>query len=557
MKNTAYGFGCLLAVFAAACGDPGGAGESGELDTLREPLTSYTISGRVLTSTGVGIAGITVSLSGKATKSATTDASGNYKFTGLVAGSYTVKASYTKCSFSPTSKTVTLSANTTINFTGSGTGCESLQFNKKVYSLIFNPNITVNGVTKTLSQYEGWQDPATLATQYRDWLKATNSRVNYTISTTKVVNAWPTKEDAFVYNQTSYLACMANKATCHMPDASDYLKILNDYQLCQAVNAGTIDEVWMFGGPYFGFAESRLAGPNGYWLNSDPVVGSACGKLLPVMGFNYERPYELMVHDLGHRTESVMGRVYGGWTENSLANNFNKFGLVRVQSPSYGYSGCASIHYTPTATGTSDAETYIYNNQGPNGSFCDDFLTYPDLPASPVVKSTGCSAWGCTEIGYYQWWFQHLPKVPGFGADRKFADWWRYVIDPNQVFLTDFATCSSEYMGGWCQGVSDGTHGTCNAGEWATAGVSTGWVQVSFPAKKVSSVTLYDRACPEQVLSGRVQLSDNTTLTFGALEDTGATATKLTFTSRTLSWVKVYIDSSSGGNPGIGEIVVQ
>ena len=120
------------------------------------------------------------------------------------------------------------------------------------------------------------------------------------------------------------------------------------------------------------------------------------------------------------------------------------------------------------------------------------------------------------------------------------------------------ATCSSELAGGWCQAVSDGSHGTCNVGEWSTNTLPTGWVQVNFKnPKTATSVTVFDRACDEQVLSGRVQLSDGTTMSFGALENTGTTGTKLTFSSRQVSWVKVYIDTSSGPNPGISEIVVQ
>jgi hypothetical protein len=68
-------------------------------------------------------------------------------------------------------------------------------------------------------------------------------------------------------------------------------------------------------------------------------------------------------------------------------------------------------------------------------------------------------------------------------------------------------------------------------------------------------VTIYDRACDEQVLSGHVEFSDGSaSIPFGALENSGANGTTLTFAAKTLSWVKVVIDQSSGGNPGLGEI---
>jgi hypothetical protein len=559
MRKSIYWFGGALVACVSGCS--ASAPQENDLVDVQQAVTAYTLSGRVLTADNLGIAGVSVTLKGKASKQTTTDANGNYSFSGLASGSYTVTPGKTSCTFSPSSKSVSLSGNTTVTFSGSGTGCVvNAKFNKKAYVLIFNPNITVNGTTKTLTQYEGWDDPDTLINNYISWMKtASAGRVNYTIATRKLVNDWPVKLDGFKYNQTTYInGCNPNSgAGCHSPDDSDYLKFLNDNKICEAVNAGTVDELFIMGGPFFGFNESRLTGPKAYFYNGYALEGSTCQKLLPMMGFNYQAGFPNMVHDFIHRTESTMSRVYGSWEENSLVNNWDKFALNAAQSPSIGFSGCGGAHWTPTST-LAGGE-YIYDTQGPVNSYCDDFLNYPNLHTpSTVLKPIGCSAWGCSDIGFYQWWLQHMPKAPGFGSDDKLADWWRYAIDPSEVFLTDRATCSSELDAGWCQAVSDGSHGTCNVGEWSTATVPTGSVQVNFRLPKTAtSVTVYDRACDEQVLSGRVQLSDGTTMSFGALENTGTTGTKLTFSSKQISWVKVYIDSSSGPNPGISEIVVK
>ncbi len=74
---------------------------------------------------GVGpLAGVTVSLSGAATGSTTTDAAGQYAFTGLRAGAYTVAISgfdAVQYTFSPTSKNATVGAGATevVSFSGS------------------------------------------------------------------------------------------------------------------------------------------------------------------------------------------------------------------------------------------------------------------------------------------------------------------------------------------------------------------------------------------------------------------------------------------------------
>jgi hypothetical protein len=152
-----------------------------------------------------------------------------------------------------------------------------------------------------------------------------------------------------------------------------------------------------------------------------------------------------------------------------------------------------------------------------------------------------------------------LPKVSGTGTDGKFNDWWRYVMKPNDVFLTDPVTCSSEYAAGWCNKVADGVHGTCNDGEWATASLPTGWAKVTLPtARSVTSVTVYDRACDEQVVAGHLEFSDGSAnIGFGALENSGTNGTQVSFAAKTVSWVKVVIDQSNGDNPGLGEIVIQ
>jgi hypothetical protein len=274
------------------------------------------------------------------------------------------------------------------------------------------------------------------------------------------------------------------------------------------------------------------------------------------MGFNYERSLAEMIHDNMHRTEATMSRVYGSWAQNRTANNFDRFGLIAFQSPDLAYSGCGNAHYTPTST-----SDYDYANPNPVMSNCDDFFNYPNLktPAT-VLKTTSCQAWGCNEVAFYRYFFQHLPKASGTGPDGKFNDWWRYLLKPNDIFLTEWnATCSSELEAGWCRNVIDNSHGACNEHEWSTASLPTGWAKITFPANKsVTSVTIFDRACGEQVLAGHLEFSDGSAnIAFGALEDSGTTGAKVSFAAKTLKWVKVVIDQSTGTNVGLSEIVVK
>jgi hypothetical protein len=78
---------------------------------------TYSISGQV-TSGGSGLSGVTVALSGASSATTVTGANGNYAFTGLYNGSYTVTPSRKGFTFNPASSAETVSgANTPgVNF---------------------------------------------------------------------------------------------------------------------------------------------------------------------------------------------------------------------------------------------------------------------------------------------------------------------------------------------------------------------------------------------------------------------------------------------------------
>src|SRR3990172_3692240 len=86
--------------------------------TATVQAVTYSISGQV-TLTGSGSSGVSMALSGASSATTITDASGNYTFTGLDNGSYTITPSRAGFTFSPTSSPRTVSgANITrVNFT--------------------------------------------------------------------------------------------------------------------------------------------------------------------------------------------------------------------------------------------------------------------------------------------------------------------------------------------------------------------------------------------------------------------------------------------------------
>jgi hypothetical protein len=85
---------------------------NGTTVTPSVPASTFTISGTI---SGVGGAGATVNLTGTATATTTADGGGNYSFTGLANGVYTVTPTNAGYTFSPASRLVTISG---ANFSG-------------------------------------------------------------------------------------------------------------------------------------------------------------------------------------------------------------------------------------------------------------------------------------------------------------------------------------------------------------------------------------------------------------------------------------------------------
>jgi len=91
-----------------------GASVSGLSFTATPPAT-YTISGAVTLASDGALAGVTVALSGTISHSTITDAGGQYSFSGLIDGNYTVTPSLGGYTFAPTSKAVTVSGSSVGN----------------------------------------------------------------------------------------------------------------------------------------------------------------------------------------------------------------------------------------------------------------------------------------------------------------------------------------------------------------------------------------------------------------------------------------------------------
>ncbi|MEW5940757.1 MAG: hypothetical protein AB1750_13895 [Chloroflexota bacterium] len=160
-----------------------------------------------------------------------------------------------------------------------------------------------------------WTQADTLANAYKQTMRSLSAdTVIYQIVKRKTVSYFPVLEDGRQYTDATWTQARQDDRLAYR-DAhgnyvfANYLKIAQDFDLLALVRDKAIDEVWMFGGPYFGFYESRMVGRNALWCNAPPLEQP--GRRFVMMGFNYERDVKEMVHNFGHRAESILGAKYG------------------------------------------------------------------------------------------------------------------------------------------------------------------------------------------------------------------------------------------------------
>ena len=160
-----------------------------------------------------------------------------------------------------------------------------------------------------------WPSSDALTQQYIDTMRQTSrNTLVYQVVKKLATPKYPLLLDGRQYTDASWKAAMADDSKAFRDShggymLADYQRILVDYNLVQLVQENQIDEVWMFGGPYFGFYESRMVGQNSFWVNG-PGIERSCRRFV-IMGFNFQRSVHEMVHDFGHRAESILARQFG------------------------------------------------------------------------------------------------------------------------------------------------------------------------------------------------------------------------------------------------------
>ena len=159
-----------------------------------------------------------------------------------------------------------------------------------------------------------WTNTNSLINEYIEAMIQVSHKIliNQVVANLDIPN-YPLLTDGRQYNDTTWTQALADdKAAFRDPHGNymlaDYQRILQDYKILQAIQINKIDEVWMFGGPYFGFYESRMVGTGAFWCNAPGIEQKS--RRFVIMGFNYQRTAQEMIHSFGHRAESILTKKY-------------------------------------------------------------------------------------------------------------------------------------------------------------------------------------------------------------------------------------------------------
>jgi hypothetical protein len=293
---------------------------------------------------------------------------------------------------------------------------------RRVLVLSYNPRIAEEG-GRPLTEVLGWYDPVQLTQRLVAALAdASFGYLRCTVVAHQSLDEWPLKADAFRYDGAGYLANWRGRGGWHQADAFDYEDLVRRHRLIERVEAGEIDEVWLWAMPFAGFWESHMAGPSAFFCNAPPMRYLGFGRRrFIIMGFNYQRDLGQALHSFGHRAESMM---VAAWSRGGLHRNLWEL-FTRHEAQHPGRAQVGTVHFAPNSTAD-----YDIGNQRLVPSAADDWLAFPNLAGA--FRPMNCSEWGCDELGHMLWWLKHLPHVAG-RTEGVSNNWWEYIVDPDIV----------------------------------------------------------------------------------------------------------------------------
>jgi len=298
----------------------------------------------------------------------------------------------------------------------------------RVLAVNYDPVLS-NGMR--LSKAMKWNDPRTMTTNLlRHLREASGGFARYQLVHFIDADAFPAKRDGFRYDEQSFREMWKDKKKAHKPDGVSYARIFSENNLVERIQSEELNEIWIWGAPYFGTDEyaMKIPGDRLFYPTDNPWFYRPydipdCGRTIWVMGFNYEVGEDNALHSYGHRVEGILSLTVGrGIWEGAAGetNAWNRFTRHGKQFSDDAHVG--NVHYAPNSR-----VDYDYGRTNVVMSAADDWFNYPNFTGEK--KPVNCETWGRPHhLNFMKWWLNHLPKNAG-ATDGFYNNWWRYVVD--------------------------------------------------------------------------------------------------------------------------------
>ena len=294
----------------------------------------------------------------------------------------------------------------------------------KVLVLSWDPLVPSEG-NRPLHEVFNWMSPAGIAARYRESMERNaGEAIRFDVVEWRNINEIPVFEDGFQYTPEQYVQNRRTKTGWHLNVPADFRRIVEEQGIVSLINSGTVDEVWCIGDHYFALpGESWMAGPEAFFINGPVYADIPTIRPFACMGFSYERP-DTLTHNMGHRTEATLNRIYGGWNLQNPVTNWDNFSANYLDSN--GVPGIGTAHVP--ANGDSH---YDYANTRTVLSTADDWLNYPNLTGAttPITRTAWSKEGREYQWEYFEWYYNHLPRASGVNADGKQNNWWKYLYN--------------------------------------------------------------------------------------------------------------------------------
>ena len=203
----------------------------------------------------------------------------------------------------------------------------------------------------------------------------------------------------------------------------DYAGMYTAFDFCGMASRGDIHEVWVWAGHEAGLNEWAVNGP---WREAFGLgVGMPeCDIQMAVMGFNYLHGLSDALESVGHRLEDNFRNYWGIPLWETFDGQYHRYMYTNPAQPplqEYG-AHCGNVHFPPNAD-----QHYEFDSLDWVESNCDDWRS----DGSGANAKINCTIWGCTQVGFYNWWLGHMPgplNTNGPGGSR-LQNWWTTIAE--------------------------------------------------------------------------------------------------------------------------------